>query len=65
MKEVLRAARLFEPDRNEEKRTNEHAEKTKQKNLGPLRKLCHFMIGYFRSQIISMLVSVLIACVFL
>ena len=37
MKEVFRAARLFELDRNEEKRTNEHAEKTKQKkNLGPL-----------------------------
>ena len=60
--------RLFEPDRNEEKWTNEHVcsvffckrtnkieVKTenllhrKQTNLGPLRKLSHFMIGLFRS----------------
>ena len=42
MKEVFRAARLFEPDRNEEKRTNEHAEKTKQKKTSDLSTLSFY-----------------------
>ena len=49
------------------KRTNNIEVKTQsllqreQSNLGPLRKLCHFMIGEFWSLILSMLLYVLIA----